>query len=286
MSPCSDFYDRAIPVLNRVEVWNSEMLLLLFCFLLITAPAFCCLHPNFFEHVAELNSEWANVFLKMLRIKYRFVRLANHWILFSFTFHSVAIFFGQDRCGGVRDVPAPTDMHEHHVHVLCWSLQCVCVVQWFSPRSAQHSSLCPALIHLPTRYYRDAVEKNAESGLADRYARDLVWIIITKRRLSHSIVRLLHNDCKDSATKSTCQELGEKKKSITGKLFQPRWRAVFHFITFWPHRSAHRINTRNHTAVMLLCFPLGEKNQSTSCIKHKLSWYRCYLNSWVKTDFH
>lgn len=94
MSPCSDFYDRAIPVLNRVEVWNSEMLLLLFCFLLITAPAFCCLHPNFFEHVAELNSEWANVFLKMLRIKYRFVRLANHWILFSFTFHSVTSVFG------------------------------------------------------------------------------------------------------------------------------------------------------------------------------------------------
>lgn len=233
MSPCSDFYDRAIPVLNRVEVWNSEMLLLLFCFLLITAPAFCCLHPNFFEHVAELNSEWANVFLKMLRIKYRFVRLANHWILFSFTFHSVAIFFfGQDRCGGVRDVPAPTDMHEHRVHVLCWSLQCVCVVQWFSPRSAQHSSLCPALIHLPTRYYRDAVEKNAESGLADRYAGDLVWIIITKRRLSHSIVRLLHNDCKDSATKSTCQELGEKKKVYNRKAISTKMTCCFPFYYF------------------------------------------------------
>lgn len=236
------------------KVWNS-----LACFVsywLLLQPSVASI-PTFFEHVAELNSEWANVFLKMLRIKYRFVRLANHWILFSFAFHSVTTFFGQDRRGGVRDVPALTDMHKHRVHVLCWSLQCVCVVQWFSPRSAQHGSLCPALIHLPTRYYRDAVEKNAESGLADRYA-DLVWIIITKRRLSHSIVRLLHNDCKDSATKSTCQELG-KKKIYNRKAISTTMTCCFPFITVWPHRSAHRIHTRNHTAVMLLCSPLGDK---------------------------
>lgn len=48
----------------------------------------------------------------------------------------------------------------------------VCAVQWSNPRSVPHSSLCPALIHLLTRYYRDTAEKNAESRLIDRDARE------------------------------------------------------------------------------------------------------------------
>lgn len=60
--------------------------------------------------------------------------------------------------GGVRDVPAVTDT------ACTSSTECLCAAQRSSPRSVLHSSLCPALIHLPTCYYRDTEEKNAEAA--------------------------------------------------------------------------------------------------------------------------
>lgn len=73
---------------------------------------------------------------------------------------------GRGVAGG--DLPAQTDPQKRRVLSVAHSgaLECGCAAV-----RPTHSSLCPALIHLPTRYYRDTAEKNAESGLVDRNAR-------------------------------------------------------------------------------------------------------------------
>lgn len=112
-------------------------------------------------------------------------------------------------------MPAQTDSHKYRVSSIAHSDVYVRVVQWSNPRSAPHSSLCPALIHLPTRYYRDTAEKNAESRLGDRNARRPGLNLNNKEKTHNTTLRGCYIMLlQDSAMKSTCKDL-EKRKTIT-----------------------------------------------------------------------
>lgn len=64
-------------------------------------------------------------------------------------------------------LPSQTDPCKERESI-CVCVRAVEVVQRFSPRAATLSSLCPVLIHLPSRYYRDAAQKNADRQICRR----------------------------------------------------------------------------------------------------------------------
>lgn len=65
-------------------------------------------------------------------------------------------------------------------------------------------SLCPALIHLPTRYYRDTAEKNAKSRLVDWNTRRAGLNLNNKEETSNTKLRVCYITLlQDPAMKST-----------------------------------------------------------------------------------
>lgn len=132
----------------------------------------------------------------------------------------------------------PTVVHKHCVRVSSTDHR---TVQWFYPHSAPHSSLCPALIHLPTRYYRDTVEKNAESRLADKRP----GLNLNNEEKAHntalgsSYITLQQ----DSAMNATCEDWGKSIWRYNKICILSVVKGCFPLTPFtvWPHRASEHV---------------------------------------------